>query len=202
MAMPASGSIAIISAPQTCGSICAAVGCASGSLTTLSVAAGKTAPHCMREFYGYTPAPALACVSLSSINSCTDYSNIAYCLSELCTVGMGAGQCYVPTISYAVANSIISGFRPRASSSVCLFCNGVCVCGCLNVDSTYESGTFTPLIKYGESWCFCTRASIVATSGDVVSANGCMRISSIQCCVGDYTCCNPYSQQSNILYDL
>lgn len=56
MAMPASGSIAIISAPQTCGSICAAVGVASGSLSTLSVAAGKTAPHCMREFYGYNPA--------------------------------------------------------------------------------------------------------------------------------------------------
>ena len=54
MAMPTSGSIAIISAPQTCGSICAAVGVASGSLSTLSVAAGKTAPHCMREFYGYS----------------------------------------------------------------------------------------------------------------------------------------------------
>jgi hypothetical protein len=52
--MPTSGSIAIISAPQTCGSICAAVGIASGSLSTLSVAAGKSAPHAMREFYGYS----------------------------------------------------------------------------------------------------------------------------------------------------
>jgi hypothetical protein len=55
MAIPTSGSIAIISAPQTCGSICAAVGLASGSLSALSVAAGKSAPHCMREFYGYVP---------------------------------------------------------------------------------------------------------------------------------------------------
>ena len=54
MAMPLSGTIAIISAPQTCGSICAAVGCASGSLLALSVAAGKTAPHSMTEFYGYS----------------------------------------------------------------------------------------------------------------------------------------------------
>lgn len=59
MAMPTSGCIAIKSAPQTCGSICAAVvqggGGASGSLSALSVSAGKSAPHCMREFYGYSP---------------------------------------------------------------------------------------------------------------------------------------------------
>ena len=54
MAMCSTGAIGIISAPQGgCSSICAAVGCASGSLTTLSVAAGKTAPHAMSEFYGY-----------------------------------------------------------------------------------------------------------------------------------------------------
>lgn len=61
MAMPASGSLGIISAPQACGSICAAVGITSGSLSALSVAATppKTAPHSMLEFYGYVPGLAI-----------------------------------------------------------------------------------------------------------------------------------------------
>ena len=60
MPMPASGCIAIISAPQTCGSICAAVGCASGSLLTLSAAAGPSQTGAMSDFYGYTPSLALS----------------------------------------------------------------------------------------------------------------------------------------------
>lgn len=197
MAMPASGSIAIISAPQTCGSICAAVGCASGSLTTLSVAAGKTAPHCMREFYGYSSGP--ACVTLSSINSCNNYTTLAYCLSELCTIGMGAGQCYVPTICYVVINTPCSKAQ---NSCAALYCNGVQVCVCNNSSTAYIDGTFTPLISYGEGWCFCTCASLALKLSGAPSANACMTITSVQCCVGDYTLCNPIDQQSYVLNDI
>ena len=82
MAMPASGSIAIISAPQACGSICAAVGCASGSLTTLSVAAGKSAPHCMREFYGYASSVDI------DYNGGTYICSISTCMDKYWTVAM------------------------------------------------------------------------------------------------------------------
>jgi hypothetical protein len=58
MAMPASGSIAILNNTlQTCSSIAVAVdGNATPpkSLATLSATAGKTAPHGMTEFYGYS----------------------------------------------------------------------------------------------------------------------------------------------------
>jgi hypothetical protein len=109
MAMPASGNIAIISAPQTCGSICAAVVCASGSLNTLSNAAGKATPHCMREFYSFawnvvnltqvsstgcggTTACACTCLSYSG----TRATNECYCVclcGDMSTVGQGASSC-------------------------------------------------------------------------------------------------------------
>ena len=58
MAMPSSGSIGLKYCVGTtaCSSIGVAVdGNTTGdkSLSTLSVSAGKSAPHCMREFYGY-----------------------------------------------------------------------------------------------------------------------------------------------------
>jgi len=56
MAMCTTGNLSIKTVAGTCRSIDAAVTtCSSGSLSILSVAAGKTAPHCMREFYGYNP---------------------------------------------------------------------------------------------------------------------------------------------------
>lgn len=83
MAMPTSGSIAIISAPQTCGSICAAVGTASGSLSTLSVAAGKIAPHCMREFYGYSSVTPVNFIQYAATGtySVSAYVSRSYCIS-------------------------------------------------------------------------------------------------------------------------
>ena len=51
--MPASGSIGIISAPQTNGSICTVVGQTTGSLLALGADACKTKPVSMRNFYSY-----------------------------------------------------------------------------------------------------------------------------------------------------
>ena len=59
MAMPLTGSLSIClaaGAPQLCRSIAGAVTTTtSGSLLCNSLCAGKSAPHCMREFYGYNP---------------------------------------------------------------------------------------------------------------------------------------------------
>lgn len=73
MAMCTSGNLSIKATAGTCRNICAAVvqggGAASGSLRSLSIAAGKTAtPYGMREFYGYNP-------SSGSISVATCYSS-------------------------------------------------------------------------------------------------------------------------------
>ena len=55
MAMCTSGSLSICATAGTNRSIATAVtSSSSGSLSTLSVAAGKGAPHAMTEFYGYS----------------------------------------------------------------------------------------------------------------------------------------------------
>lgn len=57
MAMPTTGCIALKTCLVgcACSSICVAVGyVGTASLSAISVDAGKTAPHCMREFYGYS----------------------------------------------------------------------------------------------------------------------------------------------------
>jgi hypothetical protein len=60
MAMCSSGSLSIKTTAGTNRSIDAAVtSCSSGSLSALSVAAGKGAPHCMREFYSYSEGLAI-----------------------------------------------------------------------------------------------------------------------------------------------
>ena len=63
MAMCTTGSLSIKATAGTCRDICAAVvaggGSASGSLLSLSVSAGKGAPHSMLEFYGYNPVTTL-----------------------------------------------------------------------------------------------------------------------------------------------
>jgi hypothetical protein len=91
MAMPASGSLGIISAPQTCGSICAAVGIANGSLTTLSLCADKTtAPYCMSEFYNYAPPTVrLVCTSCSG-----NFGNLATANICICNQSMYTSSCY------------------------------------------------------------------------------------------------------------
>lgn len=60
MAMPSSGCISLRDCISgcACSSIsCAVAGtaCSPACLSSLSVQAGKSSPHCMREFYGYFP---------------------------------------------------------------------------------------------------------------------------------------------------
>lgn len=55
MPIPSSGNISIYNTAGTCRSIRATTNTSCGSLRTLSGCAGKTPPHCMREYYNYYP---------------------------------------------------------------------------------------------------------------------------------------------------
>lgn len=54
MALPTTGSLSIKTAAGVDRSIACEIGTTNGSLCSLSITAGKAAPHCMREFYGYS----------------------------------------------------------------------------------------------------------------------------------------------------
>jgi hypothetical protein len=124
MTMPVSGTIAIISAPQTCGSICASIGCASGSLATLSALTGRAAPYSMLDFYDYTNT----CVSFTKYYEfCPNGSAcICTCYCIVYNTPMLAGQCYC--VRY---NGFIDSFGSSGSvSSVRLYCNGLNILTC------------------------------------------------------------------------
>jgi len=109
MAMPVSGSLSICvaaGAPQTCRSIRWAVGVDSGSLSTLSACAGKSAPHCMREFYGYNPVS-------YSISLATNQSEIFDGQIDFNTITASAAW----SASKADPNSIISSFTASGAGS-------------------------------------------------------------------------------------
>lgn len=79
MAMPASGCINLHTCITgiACSSIaCAVDGNATGSkcLLTLSVTAGKTAPHSMSEFYGYTPNTDTCFCTGAQVTACATFS--------------------------------------------------------------------------------------------------------------------------------
>jgi len=113
MAMPASGTIAIIcNTCQTCSSIAVAVdgNCTPPkSLCTLSASAGKSTPHAMSEFYGFTSKTPINLVQYQSYGTqgSSAYVYRYFCLSptpaagqtysacirgDLCTIGQAAGS--------------------------------------------------------------------------------------------------------------
>ena len=76
MAICPTGNLSICATAGACRSISTAVGTGSGSLSALSVSAGKSAPHCMREFYGFS----LLYVVPTSINFEAIPSNCNVCI--------------------------------------------------------------------------------------------------------------------------
>jgi len=193
MAMPASGSIAIISAPQTCGSICAAVGTASGSLSTLSVAAGSpysTAPYCMREFYSYTPALPTA-VNFSQIyynggdNGTYSYS----CVKPNCPTT--AGDCYCLCTFFNLCVDFSQS--PSSYAIMCVRCNTVqTYCCCIDYSYFCANAPFSMTVRAGDNVCIYNYAREWVSQPGGVRSQIC--ISSIVDIVGDYcrgtTCCN------------
>lgn len=175
MSMPASGSIAIISAPQTCGSICAAVGCASGSLTTLSVAAGKTAPHSMTEFYGYAPPSPINFTNIT----CCQTPTISYTVSSV--GGLLANTCVGATFWYLIDNG-----GGKVSSCAVVYCNSVIKYSCTLI-SHGAFPTFT--IRSIDTVCVCTRASDLLGSS---FASACIKLCALTQCVGSF-CLGTYT---------
>ena len=191
MAMPASGSIAIISAPQACGSICAAVGVASGSLTTLSVAAGKTAPHAMTEFYNYSPA--------KDINFCQYYynggdggGNSCSCTCTYSTPAMVSPESYCLCTFYNLCVDFSQS--PSALACICITCNGVGVLYCcVNYSTFCANAAFSRTVDYNDVIRIINRAytNVLGCSGGVRSQ---ICISTIVPISGSFdrgtTCCN------------
>lgn len=154
MAMPSSGCIAL----RTCitGCACSSISCAvagtacsPASLSSLSVQASKGAPHCMREFYGYTSASPL---SLST-TSCSQGGLVGYHCGVI--VGMSTvGHYATLSIRYNLRGSSAKG----SCAAVCLVCNGITVCTCIiTATAVLQTGTWSEYIDYNDNICFVTK---------------------------------------------
>ena len=190
MAMPASGSIAIISAPQACGSICAAVGLASGSLSALSVAAGKIAPHAMSEFYGYTNQTNVNIQPISV--ACGPY---AICCCGCLQPGnsVPVGDCYFPNYSWQLCASNIT----PTGAFVCIKCNGTTIYQCSVSSKAFTcSGTWTTAARCVDYNDLIHIVTCVSRSNldDCVRAR--LIMTSITQGVGTYCVGSPNSQSS------
>lgn len=190
MAMPTSGCIAIKdNTIQTCSSICAAVGGVTGSLCSLSITAGKSAPHCMREFYGYSSALPLSLTT----TSCSQSSNVSYHCGRI--DGMSTTGHYATlTIRYDLRGSACKG----ACSFVALVCNGTTVCTCtILATSVIRTGTWSEYMDYNDSICFvtCTDSGLVIIGGSSIT-QATLSIDGITQGVGTYCIGSPDSISS------
>jgi len=187
MAMPASGSIAIISAPQTCGSICAAVGLASGSLSALSVAAGTAG--CMRNFYGYNPVVTrnvnFSCtILLNSSVACCKCGQLSYSSTR------ATGECFYPSFCFDICKTTDLCI---SYAGVCVICNAVTIYSCElsgKLGGT-ASGIFAArCVDYNDSISYYVSAESNSTPGDPSKyASAYLCIHTITDCVGDYNKC-------------
>jgi len=163
--MPASDSLSICEAGLgACRSISTAVPTsASGRLGTLSVAAGKTAPYCMREFYGYNPVAVCACSCFQSGTEGVDPTVYKYVVFPPAPPQVG-------TSYYICLKGMMFPYQQAVGSYayVQMCCNSVtvaCVChpgpaGVCTFDHgfTYDSNDVVRVLVY-------TRASNTACPG-------------------------------------
>ena len=193
MTMCTSGSLGIIICPQGgCSSIAFAVDgnvTPPKSLSALSISAGFSAPHSMREFYSY-PSHFIALCDIpsedSGVNCVDDYVMRTSCICS--NPALIAGQCYNICIDYYIS---AVGQAPASTSYVMLTCQDICVV-CFSVDAgNYYSGTFSTYnIKYGEAWSIVNSAY----AADTLCANcssSCATIIGISGVVGTYALGTP-----------
>lgn len=159
MGMPSTGCIAIKNnAIQTCSSICAATLGSTGSLVNASIIAGKTAPHCLREFYSFCRETSWKCVDMCTI-SCNggDGGQNACRVDCIHSIqAMTPGQCYTVRICGCLQAS--SQYGPVACS--------VGICNSVRIYDYYVYATTTPtsfsrdvIIRYGDTFCTCIQAA-------------------------------------------
>lgn len=149
--MPTSGCIAL----RTCivGIACSSIACAvdgnavgSKSLSTLSVTAGKSAPHCMREFYGYDSA---VYFSYDGDFTCTSTST---CQDKWWNIDMtGRVSPKVMTVCFDIQTSNFGKF-----SNVSFYTKentGIWIEKCVVQGSNISSSFSHTLIDYNDTLC-------------------------------------------------
>lgn len=156
MAMCTSGSLSICATAGTNRSIATAViNSSSGSLSSLSVSAGKSAPHCMREFYGYS-AGIIMCVSLGTVVPVVDNVD--------CYVGyrpiVRTGQCADTTVTLCFDyDRCLAGDGLVAIDTKCNAGSWVLRFYCNNPGGS--TGSFTiPNIDYNDTVCVRTEMGL------------------------------------------
>jgi len=198
MAIPVSGSLSIKGTAGTCRSICQAVvdggGGASGSLSTLSVNAGKSAPHCIREFYGYDPNPTTTCICFCTIasNPGPSTSCCNSCLKRTPTASVG--NCFNANFCLYINVVPDSEFGGTAMGCVRLICNAITVFSCQIACTTNQSWVcaYSRNVDYNDTFCMITCASDCGFLGGFASARICL--CSITTISGSYARCTPNCQ--------
>jgi len=198
MAMPGSGCIAL----RTCitGIACSSIACAvngsavgSCSLSALSVSAGKTAPHAMTEFYGYSPAPPTINLNIQPISVSCGPTTICCCGCLQPSNAVPAGDCYYPNYTWCLCASNAN----VTSALVCIRCNNVQIYCCALSGKAYsQSGSWITTARRVDS----NDLIHIVTCVDRGVLNDCVRsqlvLSSITQCVGTYCVGSPNRQSS------
>lgn len=144
MSMCTSGSLSICSTAGIDRSIATAVtNTTSGSLLTNSICAGKSAPHSMLEFYGYSSSQNIG-VNLTHVGSTT-----ISCLTSITQASTSSSYCI--SVEFRLSSNGLKSY-PR----VCLYCNGICKYGCDNQNLVGYFPTF--IIDSNDGVCLCTLA--------------------------------------------
>jgi hypothetical protein len=170
MAMPTSGNIAIINNTlQTCSSICASVLGNTGCLSDLSIVAGKTAPHCMREFYGFCRETSYKGVGLNQISVAGTNGSASICRTDcICSnPAMSTDQCYTITICHCLCTNTQTG--SYSYTKAC--CNGSSLYCCIkpHLSAGWSSFFCSFTVRYGDTICVMMCATHPSGGGSCVS---------------------------------
>ena len=187
MAMPASGCIAL----RTCitGCACSSISCAvanvacsPASLSSLSVQASKTAPHCMREFYGYAPV-VNTCLNISPISTNCNISTACVCGCLQPSTSVPIGDCYYPNYGW----QMFANNSNVTSAIVCIRCNNVQIYCCSVSGKVFScSGSWTTTARRVDYNDLIHIVTCVSNGVEGDSVNASIYVSSITQCVGTY----------------
>ena len=123
MGMCATGSLAIISAPQGgCSSINTALGSpAIYDLKSLSIFAGKTAPYSEISFHSFCRETSYKAIGFSNITAAGTNGTASRCTTDcICSnSAMVAGQCYTIALCHNMCSNTCTG----SFSTICVCCN-------------------------------------------------------------------------------
>lgn len=195
MAMPASGSLGIYTAPQTCGSISVAVygGCYPASLHDAGYSGmGCTGTVAMSDFYGYNNTPPLVlpikhCLTYS-FGSCGVSSTVVrdFCVHNLNT--MGSSDCFDLYLNFYLKRTYSFVINPNDTCSLfCILCNHTCISGLtITCNDYFQCYIFICPIRLccGDELCY--RIQGTGTVGYQTEAGGSIVMVNLTNIVGTY----------------